>query len=384
MPLDTKAIAEATAAVVKVHVAALVDPLRAAIAALEKRIDSFPVPQNGKDADEEAIAARVRDDVSAELKELRGLVEAIQPAAELPDIAGMVEQAVSDARDQDAAQIQTWMDGVDQKLAALPMPRDGKDADPELIKRLVDEAVAAIPPAPAGKDADLEIVRQMVAEAVDAIPAPKDGKDADPVDPEQIRMMVAEIVGPALAAIPVPENGKSVTLDDVRPMIEEAVAKAVSALPSPKDGVGVAGAIIDRDGALILTLTDGSTKNLGPVVGRDADIAAFEARIKELVDAIPRPRDGRDGLGFDDLDLIEDDRGMVLRFARDDVVKDFVLPVVIDRGVYREGVTFLKGSGVTWGGSFWIAQRDTFTKPDAPDSGWRLAVKKGQNGKDAK
>jgi len=334
MPLDTKAIAEATAAVVKVHVAALVDPLRAAIAALEKRIDAFPVPQNGKDADEEAIAARVRDDVSAELKELRGLVEAIQPAAELPDIAGMVEQAVSDARDQDAAQIQAWMDGVDQKLAALPMPRDGKDADP--------------------------------------------------VDPEQIRMMVAEIVGPALAAIPVPENGKSVTLDDVRPMIEEAVAKAVSALPSPKDGVGVAGAIIDRDGALILTLTDGSTKNLGPVVGRDADIAAFEARIKELVDAIPRPRDGRDGLGFDDLDLIEDDRGMVLRFARDDVVKDFVLPVVIDRGVYREGVTFLKGSGVTWGGSFWIAQRDTFTKPDAPDSGWRLAVKKGQNGKDAK
>jgi len=415
--LDTKAIAEATAAVVKAHVAALVEPLRLAVADLDKRVSALPAPRDGKDADEGAIVARVRDEVSTEIKELRAVVDAIQPAPELPDIAGMVKWAVSDAREQDAAQIQAWMDGVDEKFAALPAPRDGKDADPELIKQLVDDAVAALPPAPAGKDADPEVVRQMVAEAVAGLPQPKDGKDgrdgtdgapgrdgadadpdiirqmvaeavaalppardgkdADPIDPDEIRSMVADIVQPAIAAIPLPQDGKSVTVDDVRPMIEDAVAKAVSALPKAKDGeagkdgVGLAGAVIDRDGSLVVTLTNGDTKQLGRVVGKDGEQGQKGA-------------DGHDGVGFDDLDMVEDERGILLRFAKGDLVREFALPVVIDRGVYREGTEYRKGSGVTWAGSFWIAQRDNPGKPDTADSGWRLAVKKGQNGKDAK
>ena len=32
----------------------------------------------------------------------------------------------------------------------------------------------------------------------------------------------------------------------------------------------------------------------------------------------------------------------------------------------------------------WIAQQDTDTKPDMPDSHWRLAVKRGRDGKDGK
>lgn len=46
----------------------------------------------------------------------------------------------------------------------------------------------------------------------------------------------------------------------------------------------------------------------------------------------------------------------------------------------RQGVKYLEGDGVTWGGSFWIAQKDTATKPDGGE--WRLAVKKGRDGKD--
>ena len=37
----------------------------------------------------------------------------------------------------------------------------------------------------------------------------------------------------------------------------------------PKDGLGIAGSFIDRDGNLIVTMTDGTAKELGPVVGRD-------------------------------------------------------------------------------------------------------------------
>lgn len=74
------------------------------------------------------------------------------------------------------------------------------------------------------------------------------------------------------------------------------------------------------------------------------------------------------------------------------VAKDFHLPVVLDRGVYRPENSYLKGDGVTYAGSFWIARADAPTlKPDDPNDGgggaprqWRLAVKSGRNGKDGK
>jgi integrin beta 3 len=67
-------------------------------------------------------------------------------------------------------------------------------------------------------------------------------------------------------------------------------------------------------------------------------------------------------------------------------VKEFTfhVPTVIDRGVYRADESYQRGDGVTWAGSFWIAQKDTSAKPDAPDGGWRLAVKRGRDGKDGK
>lgn len=58
-------------------------------------------------------------------------------------------------------------------------------------------------------------------------------------------------------------------------------------------------------------------------------------------------------------------------------------PVVLDRGVYRKGSRSEKGDGVTYGGQFYIAQRDTDAVPgESPD--WRLAVKRGRDGKDAR
>ena len=54
----------------------------------------------------------------------------------------------------------------------------------------------------------------------------------------------------------------------------------------------------------------------------------------------------------------------------------------VDRGVWKEGA-YGKGDGVTLGGEFWIARRDTKLKPVyGPNSDWRLAVKKGRDGKD--
>lgn len=57
-------------------------------------------------------------------------------------------------------------------------------------------------------------------------------------------------------------------------------------------------------------------------------------------------------------------------------------PVMLDRGVYKQGMKAQAGDCVSFGGSLWVAQRDTDAKPGTDDSGWRLAVKKGRDGKD--
>ncbi|MDX0310555.1 hypothetical protein GOC54_05380 [Sinorhizobium meliloti] len=144
----------------------------------------------------------------------------------------------------------------------------------------------------------------------------------------------------------------------------EAMERRLSEFAGKSDPVSVRSAIIDRSGSLVLTMSDGTTKDLGPVVGKDGD-------------------PGNDGLGFDDLDVSYDgEKSITLKFTQGERVKEFAftMPVVIDRGVYRDGSEYKAGDGVTWGGSFWIAQKDTSAKPDAGDD-WRLSVKRGRDGK---
>lgn len=329
MTFDGKAFGQEIVAAVKAHIGDVMAPVAARIEALEKRLDSLPAP---KDADEEAIAARVRSGLAADIAAVKAAVEAIvipEPES-LPDFPAMIAETLDEARAADAVQVKAWMDGVEERFAALPTPEPGKDADPEVTRQMIEEAVAA-----------------------------------------------------AVAAMPPAEPGKSVTVDDVAPMLAELVDKAVSAIPVPKDGkdgVGIKELLIDRVGDLIATMTNGETRRIGQVVGKDADMPALEKMAREMIEALPKPKDGLDGIGFDDLGLVEETDGIYLRFARGENVKRFRLPVVIDRGIYREGL-YRSGDGVTYGGSFWIAQEDTTEKPDG-GKGWRLAVKRGRDGKD--
>lgn len=147
----------------------------------------------------------------------------------------------------------------------------------------------------------------------------------------------------------------------------EALEKRVAELLDRPEPISVKSALIDRENKLVLTFSNGETKELGNVVGDDG-------------------KPGADGLGFDDLSVEYDgEKTVTLKFVRGEQSKEFplVLPVVIDRGVFSEGKTYEPGDGVTWGGSFWIAQESTTEKPDST-KGWRLAVKKGRDGKDGK
>lgn len=272
-------------------------------------------------------------------------------------------------------------DPKDLALAMAPVVREYVSAiTAPLLKRIeeleaVSKAVATIPAPENGKGADPEEVARLVAEgierAVAALPAPKDGRDADM---DAIGARVEALVSERFAQIPVPQDGKSLAAEDVAPMLADLVQRAVAEIPVPKDGVGLAGALIDRDGQLAVTLTNGETVQVGKVVGRDG---------KDGVDG----ENGAIGLGFDDMDvnLDEDGRTVVLSFERGEMRQSFEIgfPVVLDRGVFKDGQGYEPGDGVTWAGSWWIAQEKTESKPGT-DSTWRLAVKRGRDGKDAK
>jgi integrin beta 3 len=120
--------------------------------------------------------------------------------------------------------------------------------------------------------------------------------------------------------------------------------------------------------------------------GRDGDPGVQGERGEKGLDGL-NGANGTDGFGFDGFEVCYDgERDITFRFTQGEKVKtfDFVLPIVIDRGVYQPGRSYEKGDGATWGGSYWIAQQATTAKPgEASEASraWRLAVKKGADGK---
>ncbi len=264
------------------------------------------------------------------------------------------------------------LDALAKQLTELPIPKDGAPGEPgakgdpgdsvtaddirPLVAEAVTAAVAALP-APKdgepgvkgdpGKDAEPVNTVAIAAEVLAQIPAPKDGKDADP---EFIRAEVAR----AVDAIPRPkggepgkngEPGKSVTLDDVRPLFDAAFA----------------GWALDFE-------------------RRAADVQ------QRALDRMPVPKNGVDGLSIEDLSVADDGDGNVtLTFSRGEVSRAFTirLPRFKDCDVYRDGDAYLKGDAVSWGGSLFLARKDSpLGKPGESDD-WRLAVKRGRDGKDA-
>lgn len=261
---------------------------------------------------------------------------------------------------------------VTVKAALADAGKEGRGVTPDELKALVvahvDARVAQIPVPNDGTSVTAEDVAPLIADLVDkkfqALPKPEHGKDGQP--------------GQA------GKDGSSVTAEDVAPLIAAEVEKAVKALPVPQngkpgqDGVGIKSALIDQDGGLVLTMTDGTVEKPGKVVGHAGPQG------EKGQDG----RDGVDGVGFDDVDeaLEDDGRTLVRTYRKDDRVKVFRHRNYrfYDRGVFADGKSYYAGDGVTWGGSFWIAQDDTTAKPglNTPESrAWRLAVKAGRDGK---
>lgn len=328
--LDLTLLAQEIAAIVSEQVAAAVAPLVAEKAALLTRIEALEVCRLDD--------ARVREMVDGAVASLPAPADGKSITADdvAPLIAAEVERAV----------------------AALPQPQDGTSVTVDDVRPLIESAVESMPTPADGRSVTVDDVAPLITaeveRAVAALPASRDGAS---VSIEDVRPLIAD----AVAALPAPKDGQSVTMADVAPLIAQEVERAMAALPAP---IGLAGAMIDRKGALMMTLSDGKLIDLGRVEGKD----------------------GNPGIGFDDMVVDQvGERSFLMRFTRGDQVKEFAfaMPVMLDRGVYRAGEAYQKGDCVTYGGSLWIAQANTDAKPDGADSGWRLGVKRGRDGRGA-
>jgi hypothetical protein len=323
-----------------------------------------PPGSAGKDADAKAIEAEVLAVVQRELPSLvlSHVAEAVLklPAPRDGQNGATGAQGEPGIAGKDAPLPD--LDSLAQKAAALiPAPKDGRDG--------ADGKDAAAP--------DLEVLAQKAAAL---IPTPKDGrdgKDAQPPDLDVLAQKAAALIAP-------PKDGRD-GKDAEAPDLDAIAQKAASLLPVPKDGrdgVGVAGALLNKHGELVLTLSDGQLATLGVVVGKDGEPGRIGERGLD-------GKDGVDGFGFDDFDLVFDEhKGYALRFVKGTQIKEFPVAIPFDAGKWEFGKLFPKGGGSTVKGSFFIAQEVTKTRPDdgSPESSraWRMAVKGGKDGRPGK
>lgn len=239
-----------------------------------------------------------------------------------------------------------------------------REATAPLLKRI--EELESRGPIPADPVSDEAIAAAVAKHLADNPPAA--GKDADPVALSDIEASVAKF----MAENPVPAGKDADPVTDAR--IAGEVWRYMGENP--------------------------------PVPGKDAisptaeDVAAcFERRFSEFllsgerrifdmadkaIDRMPRAKDGLDGIGWDDMSVEYDgERTVTLVFDKGDAQHTFPvkLPLVLDKGFWQDGTTADQGDGFTFGGSYWIAQKATDTKPEIGNADWRLAVRKGRDGK---
>lgn len=244
-------------------------------------------------------------------------MQTVEIRALMNNIAPVLKDFVS----QSLSPVLSRIDEIDKRLSELPAPRDGKDADPDTTANVVFLRIQ--PEIEELRKTLLETIPEQINEVVSSLPVPKDGEPGKSVTIDELSPIIAEEVSKAVAKVPVPkdgEPGKSVTVDEIKPVLAEEVSKAVAALPLPKDappvapeaidvavaaflkanpppagkdGIALADVLIDREGHLNAILSNGQTKSLGPVVGKDG------------IDGTPG-KDGKDAEPVTEIELDEE------------------------------------------------------------------------------
>lgn len=293
------------------------------------------------------------------------------------DVAALVKGVLPPLRDYVEAQIAS----LEAEFARATVAAN------EAATKAIAEAIAALPPPVVAKSLTLDDVRPMLAEMVAALPPAPQGEPGESVDPVTVKAMIDE----AVAALPPAEKGEPgapaepIHPDTVRVMVAEEVSKAVSAIPQPQAGEpgrdalqleilpaidsakGYArGTWAKHDGGIVRAY-----RNTDPIVG-ELDRAGWEVVV-----------DGVKSTAIERTD-VRAFRFVIERTSGAKSALDCAFPVLIDRGRHSEEKEYETGDVVDWSGSMWIAQAPSKgVEPRAGADEWRLAVRRGRDGKDA-
>jgi integrin beta 3 len=244
---------------------------------------------------------------------------------------------------------------------------DGKAFGEEMVAIVRDYMAAEVEPLRAENKALVERVEALETRELVLPEKGEPGEPGQPGAPGEVDMAaVKALIEEVVAALPPADKGEPGDPGQPGEKGEPGADGAPGA--DGKDGVGLADALIDKDGHLVLTMTDGRTKSLCCVIGKDGEPG----------------KDGLDGVTPEFMDAEFVGRTLRLTFGEGERVKtvEFQMATPEYRGVFRESETYEPGDMVTWAGSTWHCDEAKGLKPGAPDSGWTLAVKAGRPGKD--
>ena len=176
------------------------------------------------------------------------------------------------------------------------------------------------------------------------------------------------------------------------------IGRAVAAIPAGRDGVDGRDGIDGKDGqdgrdALELDILDPIDPQRsyprGTVAVYQGGLIKAERRTGPITGSLAAAgwRVILRGVAGTEVEPSDDLRTLSIRVTHTDgevVERTLRSPSLLYRGVFREGDQYDGGDAVTYGGSLWVALRATTTKPGDGSPDWRLAVKKGRDGRDAK
>jgi len=232
---------------------------------------------------------------------------------------------------------------------------------------------------------------ELLSKRFDELPTPKDGEDG--------------------------KDGESITIDELMPQVEHAIKMAELDFSKKMDVYAIAGDVVDEaikklpkpDISDLIKKVDDAIKSipapdkpLNPPTPEEVALSmkglfsewalSFERNanlvLQKAVDNIPKPKDGEDGrdaLDLEDLSLTigEDKRTVTIALKRGETVieKSIKLATIIDKGVYKDEGEYEQGDAVTFGGCLWIAQKDAPKGKPGTTEDFRMAVKRGRDGK---
>lgn len=386
MKIDLKAIAAEVALVVKTAVSSLEQKFAGQFEEVTKRLDEFPVPKDGVDG------------TSVTLEEVTPVVQAaveaaVAPAVEAAVAAIPVPENGKDGQDGKSVTVEEVLPILEEKLqeaiAAIPEPVhgvDGKDGTSVVL----EDVIPVIAEEVAKHVGDLDTrCKTAVEAAVAEIPIPSngaDGKDGTSVTVDDVRPIVEELV----KAIPAPENGKdgadgaSVSIEDVKPLLKSLVDE----IPLPKDGERGSDGRDGRDGedgrdALELEILPAIVEEKSYPRGSYASHKGGLWRARKNTDGMDGWECVVRGVHAIEVVVADDHRTVEVKHILSDSEHTHTVKManVLDRGIFKEGITYDKHDGVTFGGSFWIAQKENPQgRPGFGETDWRLAVKAGKPG----